>query len=55
METFQYTVKLNVTVEAFDESDAWEALQDAFGVGQTGAVDVTECEYRELRAKRRVV
>ena len=53
MNSFKYTVKLEVEVEAFDESDAWDALQDAFGVGENMGVVVTECEYKEKRAGRK--
>jgi hypothetical protein len=53
METYKYEVILEVEVEAFDESDAWDAVQDAFGIGETGAVTVTDCEYREKRARKR--
>lgn len=49
MNKFKYQVKLTVVVEAFDESDAWEALQDAFGVGEELGVTVTNCEYREKK------
>lgn len=56
MNTYSYTVKMTVQVEAFDESDAWDAVQDAFGIGEDLGVTVTSCEYRENRAsKRRVV
>lgn len=53
MNKYTWTVKLEVEVEAFDESDAWDAVQEAFGVGETGAVNVTACEYREKRARKR--
>ncbi len=53
MEQFIYEVKLKVTVDAFDESDAWDAIQEAFGVGHTGAVEVTDCEYREQHNKKK--
>lgn len=53
MNTFRYTVKLEVEVEAFDESDAWDAVQDAFGVGDELGVRVTDCEYKEKRARKR--
>lgn len=53
MDKFKYTVRLVVEVEAFDESDAWDAVQDAFGVGDTGAVSVTECVYKEIRSARK--
>jgi hypothetical protein len=53
MQTYTYTIKLEVEVEAFDESDAWDAVQDAFGVGEEMGVKVTDCEYREKRARKR--
>lgn len=53
METYKYEVVLEVEVDAFDESDAWDAVQEAFGVGHTGAVTVTDCEYKEKTKKRR--
>jgi hypothetical protein len=52
MNTYEYTVKLTVKVDAFDESDAWEAVQDAFGVGEQMGVQVTDCEYKETRKRR---
>lgn len=53
MITYRYTVKLTVEIDAFDESDAWDAVQDAFGVGENMGVKVTECEYKESRARKR--
>jgi hypothetical protein len=52
MDRYHYTIKLTVEVEAFDDSDAWEALQDAFGIGELGAVVVTDCEYKEKRVRK---
>ena len=52
MEEFNYKVTLTVTVNAFDEGDAWEAVQDAFGIGENCGAMVTDCEYKELRGKR---
>lgn len=49
MNIFRYEVKLVVEVEAFDDSDAWEAVQDHFGIGEETGVTVTDCEYRELK------
>ena len=40
-------------VEAFDESDAWDALQDAFGIGDQAGVVVTKCDYEESKNKRK--
>ncbi len=48
MNTFKYQVILSVEVEAFDESDAWDAVQDNFGIGDSSGVLVTDCEYKEI-------
>lgn len=53
MEKFEYTVKMTVQIEAWDESDAWEALQDAFAIGDQLGVTVTDCEYREVKKRKR--
>lgn len=46
METFTYRLTLTVDVEAFNEDDAWEAIQDTFGAGTSeSGVTVTECEW----------
>lgn len=47
METFKYKVQLIVEVEAFDANDAWEAVQDNFGLGDQGSVTVTDFEAWE--------
>lgn len=49
MNVYKYQVVLDVEVEAFDQGDAWEAVQDAFGVGEQLGVRVTDCEYNEKR------
>lgn len=46
MKTFRYQVILTVEVEAFDESDAFEALDDNFGVGEYNGLEVVEREYQ---------
>lgn len=46
MDKFKYKITLSVEVEAFDESDAWDALQEIFGTGDEGAVHIIECEYK---------
>ena len=51
MDTFKYKVTLTVEVDAFDESDAWDAVQDAFGVGDNMGVRVADCEYKEIRGR----
>lgn len=48
MNKFQYEVTLHVEVEAFDESDAWEAIQDSFGVGEGSGLTVLTCEWEEI-------
>lgn len=49
MDKFTYEVRLIVEVEAFDDSDAWEAVQDNFGVGGDEDVRVTDCEYERIK------
>lgn len=53
MNEYRYTVKLEVVVEAFDDGDAFDMIQESFGVGETGAVSVVECEYQEKRSKKK--
>lgn len=48
METYTYEVRLTVEMEALDSSDAWEAVQDAFGLGDNCGVRVVDCEYTEI-------
>lgn len=48
MKTYRYKVALVVEVEAFDGTDAWDAIQDAFGIGDNMGVTVTDCEWTEL-------
>lgn len=48
MKTFKYQVTLEVEVDAFDESDAWDAVQDAFGLGENYGIRIVDCEYDEL-------
>jgi hypothetical protein len=45
MKEFYYDLKLRVKIPAFDEDDAWEAIQDTFGVGETNGIEVLECEW----------
>lgn len=40
MNTFEYVVELKVKVEAYDESDARELLEDAFGLGEDCGVTI---------------
>lgn len=47
MNKYTYKVTLVVAVEAFDEDDAFDALQDCFGIGENGAgITVEECEWQ---------
>lgn len=48
MNKYKYRVVVEVEVEAFDEGDAWEAVQDAFGLGDYCGTTVTDCEYINL-------
>lgn len=49
MNKFKYKVALVVEVEGFDESDAWDTLQDNFGIGENLGLTVIDCEYTELK------
>lgn len=49
MNTYKYTVTLKVEVDAFDDSDAWEAVQDALGIGDSMGVNVLACDYEETK------
>lgn len=50
MDTFRYKVELTVEVESFDAGDAWEAIQDTFGIGESGSLTVTDFEAWEASA-----
>ena len=50
MDKFRYKVELTVEVDAFDAGDAWEAVQDNFGIGEQSGLTVTDFEAWELRA-----
>lgn len=49
MNTYKFKIDLIVEVDAFDEGDAWDMVQDAFGVGENVGTRVIECEYKEVR------
>lgn len=46
MNKYRLTVNLIVEVDAFDETDAIEAIQDNFGVGDTSGLTVVDCEIK---------
>jgi hypothetical protein len=50
MDTFKYKVQLTVEVQAFDANDAWEAVQDTFGLGDQSGLSVTDFEAWEAKA-----
>jgi len=52
MDTFKYKVVLEVEVDAFDSEDAEVAVEDTFGIGENLGIRVTNCEYKEARARR---
>lgn len=52
MKTFRYEVVLQVEVDAFEESDAWDAVQDAFGLGEQMGVNIVDCKYLEKAKKK---
>ena len=51
MNTYEMLVSMIVTVEAPDESDAREAVSDAFDVGETCGLYVKEVEANVLGVK----
>lgn len=53
MNTYRYKIVQTVEVEAFDESDAWDAIQDEFGIGNHMGITVLNCEYKELRTPKK--
>lgn len=48
MNRFKFEVTLTVEVEAFDESDAWDAILDNFGVGEASGLTIQTCEWEEI-------
>lgn len=42
MKTFKCKITLMVEVPAFEESDALEMLEDSFGVGAAGDMEITK-------------
>lgn len=42
MNTYRVSVAIEVEVQAFDEGDALEAVQDCFGPGDQAGLKVTE-------------
>jgi len=47
MEKFSYLVELKVEVEAYDEADAREMLEDAFGLGDDCGVTIKSATFDE--------
>lgn len=48
MKKFRYRVSMEVEVQAYDQTDAFEAVQDVFGIGEEMGVNVVDCEYEDL-------
>lgn len=48
MNTFMVSVMLQVEVEAFDASDAEDAVIDCFGEGDFCGVSVKDCEVTDF-------
>ena len=44
MKTYNLTLRLEVSVDAFEEVDAIEAAEDIFGVGQDCGIEVKNFE-----------
>ena len=51
MKTYRYKIELTVEVEAFDEGDAWEAVEEHIGVGgdSDSGITIADCEYRLIK------
>ena len=49
METFVFQIKMTVEVEAFNYSDALDAVQDVFSIGEEAGLVVTKCEYKDIK------
>ena len=52
MRTFVYSVLMQVEVDAFDEDDASQAIQDCFGEGDACGLEVLNVEvldFEELK------
>ncbi len=45
MNQYKYQVVLTVEVEAFDDEDAFDKVQEVFGAGDNYGLLVTECKY----------
>ena len=56
METYKYKVTLEVEVEAFDDSDAFDAIQDEFGIGDQNGITVTSWRrHVDIRGRNALV
>lgn len=42
MNTYEYTLRIKVRVDAYSEDDAEDLIDDIFGVGNDCGADVTE-------------
>ena len=52
MNTYEFTVTLKVKVEAFDESDAVDSINDVLGAGALcDNVDIKSCRIESERPK----
>ncbi len=49
MNTYKITVAVEVAVEAFDEPDAVEMIEDCFGTGDYGTHTVTKFIVRNIQ------
>lgn len=49
MNRYSFSVLLQVEVDAFDQADATEAVEDTFGPGETGDLNVTRFEVVGVR------
>lgn len=47
MNKFKYLVELEVEVEAYDQSDARDILEDVFGLGEDCGVTIKTAKFDE--------
>lgn len=48
MNTYSFSISLQVSVEAFDVQDALEALEDVFGPGDSAGLNVTNLKVNNV-------
>ena len=52
METYEFTIRLKVRVDAYSEQDAEEAINDVFGVGTDCGLEVVHMDVQNVEPTR---